>query len=52
VDSSYIKNLIAGKISVGELLAGDIILGTEDNDEGGIRILSKNGNMVMNGQVL
>ena len=46
IDEAVIKNLIASQILVSDLKAGDITL--TDN----MRILSKNGSMIMNGETL
>ncbi len=46
VNDEYVKNLVAGKISVGDLAAGNIVL-TDT-----MQILSDNGKMVMNGSAL
>ena len=46
INDAYIYNAVAGKISVGSLAAGDIVL-TDS-----MRILSDNGQMVMNGKAL
>ena len=46
IDDAYIYNAVAGKISVGVLTAGDITLSNN------MRIVSNNGQMVMNGTSL
>lgn len=46
ITDAYIYNAVAGKISVAQLAAGDIVL-TDS-----MRILSDNGQMVMNGKAL
>jgi len=46
ITDAYIYNAVAGKISVADLAAGNIVL-TDS-----MRILSENGQMVMNGQAL
>lgn len=46
VNEQYVRNLVAGKISVGDLAAGNIVL-TDT-----MQILSDNGKMVMNGSAL
>lgn len=46
INDAYIYNAVAGKISVADLAAGNIVLTNT------MRILSENGQMVMNGQAL
>lgn len=46
VNEQYVRNLVAGKISVGDLAAGNIVL-TDT-----MQILSDNGKMAMNGSAL
>ena len=46
VDDSYIANAVVGKITAGQLAAGDITL-TDS-----MRIVSENGQMIMNGRAL
>lgn len=46
INDAYIASAVVGKISVGDLTAGDITLSNS------MRILSENGQMVMNGQAL
>lgn len=46
INDAYIYNAVAGKITVADLAAGDITLSNS------MRILSGNGNMVMNGSSL
>lgn len=46
IDDAYIANAVVGKINVGQLAAGDITLSNS------MRILSENGQMVMNGTAL
>lgn len=46
INDAYIYNAVADKISVGDLAAGDITLSNS------MRILSENGQMVMNGTAL
>lgn len=46
VNDEFVTNLIAGKISVADLAAGDITLSNN------MRIVSENGNLVMNGTAL
>ena len=45
-DQGYFYNLIAGHMTVGELAAGDITISDS------MRILSENGNLIMNGSAL
>lgn len=46
INDAYIYNAVAGKIAVGDLLAGDITV--SDN----MRIISENGSLIMNGEAL
>lgn len=46
VTDQYVYNAVAGKISVGQLAAGDITISDS------MRILSDNGNLIMNGSAL
>lgn len=46
INDAYIYNAVAGKITVAELAAGDITVSNS------MRIVSENGNMVMNGSAL
>lgn len=46
IDSAWIASLVAGQISVGDLMAGDITISDK------MRILSENGNMVINGSTM
>lgn len=46
IDDAYIKEAVAGKITVADLAAGDITLSDS------MRILSQNGSLVMNGTAL
>ena len=46
VNDEFVTNLIAGKISVADLAAGDITLSNN------MRIVSENGNLIMNGTAL
>ena len=46
IDDAYIRAAVVGKISVGALAAGDITLSNS------MRIVSQNGQMIMNGQAL
>jgi len=46
INDAYIYNAVAGKISVGQLAAGDITISDS------MRILSENGNLIMNGSAL
>lgn len=46
IDEAWISNLVANNISVADLLAGDITISDK------MRILSDNGNLVMNGSTM
>lgn len=46
ITDAYIYDAVAGKITVGDLAAGDITVSNQ------MRIISENGKMVMNGQAL
>lgn len=46
IDSAWIANLVAAQLSVGDLQAGDITVSDK------MRILSENGNMVVNGSTM
>lgn len=46
IDSAWVAEMVAGKISVGELAAGDITLSDK------MRILSENGNLIINGNTM
>jgi len=46
VNTQFVKDLIAGQISVGDLAAGDIIISEN------LRIISDNGRMIMDGTAL
>lgn len=50
--NAYIANLVSDYVSIGDLKAGNITVGTENDPTSGIKIVSANGNMVMNGRVL
>ena len=46
VNKEYVKDLVANYITVGDLAAGDITISDQ------MRILSENGNLIMNGSVM
>lgn len=46
IDEAWISNIVANQLHVGDLLAGDITISDQ------MRILSQNGNMIMNGNTM
>lgn len=52
IDDAYIQNAVVNKLSVSDLKAGNIVLGSANNPNGGMKIISSNGMMTMDGTAL